>query len=321
MQRGKALNLGRHYLIPMIILAIIITLLTFAPRILEVYYLSVLRTTLLWAALTLSWYFFSGLTKYISLGSAAFFGSGLYFSALYLEQSVFWRNLPVLPLPIITLMAGLLNFAVALAVGLITLRLKGIYFAIATLALGMACLGIFEFLVTDVLGTYYTHIPPFDYEITYYTIMVAALIIFLAIFLLYRSKLGFALRMIGENEEAAAHLGVNTSLTKTLGFAISAMCIGLMGSCYTMIFTVTGPKLAFDFQFSFLPPIMAMFGGVGTFYGPIIGAVILSLLREYLGITLVHYFLIILGVIVMVIAELMPEGMIGFARKIMKALK
>jgi len=110
---------------------LVIILLSYSSRrSLDVYNLGVLRETLMWTALTASWFFFSGLTKYISLGSAAFFGIGLYFTALYLEQSIFLKNLPALPLPIIVVMAGLLNFAIALAIGLISLRLKGIYFAI-----------------------------------------------------------------------------------------------------------------------------------------------------------------------------------------------
>jgi branched-chain amino acid transport system permease protein len=212
-------------------------------------------------------------------------------------------------------MAGLLNFVIAFVVGLISLRLKGMYFAIATFALGQACRGIFDYAVSDFMGTYYTHIPPFSSEVTYYTITVTAFAIFLLTFVLYRSKLGLALRLIGENEEVAAHLGVNTNLVKTLGFAISSMCIGFMGSCYATIFTVTSPKLAFDYQFSFLPPMMAMFGGLGSFYAPLIGAMALSLLRELLGVTLIHHFLLTLGAIILLVAKFMPEGVVIFLKR------
>jgi len=297
------------------VLAAILAFFFLAPLFMEVYYLSVLRNSLLLAALTMSWFFFSGTTRYVSLGSAAFFGTGLYFTALYLEQSVLSKHLPVLPLPLLMLMAGLLNFAIAFVVGLISLRLKGMHFAVATFALGVACRGIFDYVVSDFMGTYYTHIPPFSPEVTYYTITVTALAIFLFVFVLYRSKLGLALRLIGENEEVAAHLGVNTSLVKTLGFAVSSMCIGFTGSCYATIFTVTSPKLAFDYQFSFLPPMMAMFGGLGLFYAPLIGAMALSLLRELLGVTLVHYFLLTLGAIIVLIAKFVPEGVVVFLKR------
>jgi branched-chain amino acid transport system permease protein len=313
--REKALSLKGYNLISFAVLAIIVTFFLLAPLFLETYYLSVLRNSLLFAALTISWFFFSGTTKYVSLGSAAFFGTGLYFTALYLEQSVLNKHLTILPLPVIMLMAGLLNFAIAFVVGLISLRLKGMYFAIATFALGEACRGIFNYAISDFMETHYTYIPPFSSEITYYTITVTAFTIFMLIFVLYRSKLGLALRAIGENEEAAAHLGVNTSLVKTFGFAISAMCIGFMGSCYVTIFTVTSPDIAFDFQFSFLPPMMAMFGGIGSFYAPLVGAVILSLLREFLGVTLVHHFLLILGIIIVLIAEFMPEGVVNLLKR------
>ncbi|RLI47544.1 hypothetical protein DRO69_00310 [Candidatus Bathyarchaeota archaeon] len=313
--RERTLNLTARHVILIIITVVIIILLAITPFFLEYYYLSVLRDTLMWAALVISWFFFSSLTGYISLGSAAFFGTGLYFTAIYLNFSVLEGRWPVLPLPVIILLAGLLNFGFALIPGLITLRLRGIYFAIATFALGMACEGIFNYYVTNVMGTYYTVVPSFDSETAYYTILTTALAVFLLIFLLYKSKFGFALRTIGENEEAAAHLGVNTNLVKTLGFAVSAMCMGFIGSSYTTVFTVTGPKIAFDVNYSLLPPMMAMFGGIGAFYEPIIGAVTLSLLWHFLGVTLVHYFLIIIGIIVIIIAEFMPEGIIGFVKR------
>ncbi|MEM3579843.1 MAG: branched-chain amino acid ABC transporter permease [Candidatus Bathyarchaeia archaeon] len=315
MPESRKLNLKWHHLVLAAITSIVIVLLALAPLSLGHYYLSVIRTTLMWAALTMSWYFFSGLTGYISLGSTAFFGTGLYFTALYLNFSVIEGRWPELPFPVIVLMAGLLNFGFAFVPGLISLRLRGIYFAIATFALGMACQGIFDYLVTNVMGTYYTHIPSFNPQMKYYSMLTTTIAVFLIIFLLCKSKLGLALKMIGENEEAAVHLGVNANLVKTLGFAISAMCMGFVGSSYAIIFPVTGPKLAFDLKYSFLPAIMAMFGGIGTSYGPLVGAVALSLLNEYLGVTLVHYFLIILGVIVIIIAELMPEGIVGFAKK------
>jgi branched-chain amino acid transport system permease protein len=166
------------------------------------------------------------------------------------------------------------------------------------------------------LGTYYITYPYSNPQIRYYSMLATTLAISLLVFLLYRSKLGFALRMIGENEEAAVHLGVNASLVKTLGFAISAMCMGFIGSSYATTFNVASPKAAFELDKSFLPAIMAMFGGTGVIYGPMIGAVTLSLLKEYLGITFVHYFLIILGVIVIIIAELMPEGIVGSVKKL-----
>lgn len=316
MPKDKKLDLKWYHLVLAAVISIIIVLLALAPLSLGHYYLSVLRITLMWAALTISWYFFSGLTGYISLGSSAFFGTGLYFTALYLNFSVIEGRWPVLPFPVIVLMAGLLNFGFALVPGLITLRLRGIYFAIATFALGMACQGIFDYLVTNVMGTYYTHIPSFNPQMKYYSMLVTALMIFLIIFLLCKSKLGLALKMIGENEEAAVHLGVNANLVKTLGFAVSAMCMGFVGSSCAIVYPVTGPKIAFDLQYSFLPAIMAMFGGIGVIYGPIVGAVILSLLNQYLGVTLVHYFLIILGVIVIITAELMPEGIVGFIKKL-----
>lgn len=298
-----------------IVLAIIIPLI-FAPFFLEHYYLSVLRTTFMWVALTISWYFFFSLTGYISLGSSIFFGAGLYFTALYLNFSVVEGRWPLLPFPVIVLVAGLLNFGFALVLGLITLRLRRIYFAIITFALGMACQGIFDCLAANVMNAYYARIPSFAPQMKYYSMLATVLVIFLMIFILRRSKLSTALKMIRRNEEAAVHLGLNAIRVKTLGFAISAACMSFVGSSYAMISPIADPKIAFYLKCSLLPPIMAIFGGIGTGYGPIIGAVLLSLVNEYVGATMAYYFLIIFGVVAIVIAKLAPGGIVGLIKKL-----
>ncbi|MEM2816447.1 MAG: branched-chain amino acid ABC transporter permease [Candidatus Bathyarchaeia archaeon] len=271
----------------------------------------------MWATLAVSWHFFSGLTRYVALGSAAFFGIGLYFTAKYLQFSINYGYYPVLPFPVIVLFAGLINFVLAFVIGLVTLRLKGIYFAILTFGVSEVFKNVFQWWEITITGTRGTYIPIFfDSQTSYYAILVTSAAILLLTTLLRVSKFGLALRMVGECEEAAVHVGVNTSLFKTLGFAISATCIGLMGGAFTTRFTYINTDIAFDADYSFLPAIMTLLGGAGTVYGPLTGSITLSLLSHYLGVAYAQYFKIILGIILLAIVIFMPNGIMGMFERL-----
>ena len=312
MLKGKDVNLTKT--LPIVLICVI---LVFPPYFLSDYYLTILRNVLMWLALSISWHFFSGSTKYISLGSAAFFGVGVYFTAKYLQLSIESGEYPVLPLPVIVLLAGLASFALALVIGLVTLRLRGIYFAILTFSVNVVVSNIINSWEIAVTGTRGTYIPIFDSQTVYYSILICTILILLLTTLLRRSKFGLALKMIGECEEAAVHVGVNASIYKTLGFAISAMLIGFMGACFTTRLNgYVNTDIAFDPLYSFMPAVMTLLGGAGTVYGPIIGSTTMSLLSEYLRVTLAHYFLIILGLILIAIVILMPNGIMGMIEKI-----
>ncbi|MEM0057912.1 MAG: branched-chain amino acid ABC transporter permease [Candidatus Bathyarchaeia archaeon] len=288
----------------------LIAVLTGAPYLLNnIYYLNVLRDVIFWVALSVSWYLFSGLTKYVALGSAAFFGLGLYFTAKVLN---YW---PVLPFPVVVILAGLLNFTIALAVGLISLRLKGIYFAIVTFGIAEIVKVIFDWWEIRITGTLGTYLPIFSDITTYYSILTTSLTSLVLVTLLRRSKFGLALRMIGESEETAAHTGVNTSLYKTIGFAISAACIGLVGASCITISPYTNTRIAFGSRYSFYPAVMTLLGGAGTPYGPVIGASALSLINEYLSVAFPQVFQIILGALLIIIVLVMPNGIMGIVEK------
>lgn len=311
MLRIKDVNLTK--ILPIVLILVI---LVFPPHFLSVYYLTIVRNLLMWIALSISWHFFSGYTKYISLGSAAFFGIGLYFTAKYLQLSDV-GDFPVLPLPVIVLLAGLVTFALALVIGLVTLRLRGIYFAILTFSVNIVVSNAILWWEITITGTRGTYFPPFDTQTAYYAIFACTIVTLLLTTLLRRSKFGLALKMIGESEEAAVHVGVNASLYKTLGFAISAMLIGLMGGCFaTRLPGYVNTDMAFGSLYSFLPAVNTLLGGMGTVYGPIIGSITVSLLSEYLRVNFPHFFLIILGVILIAIVMFMPDGIMGIVEKI-----
>ena len=311
MLRIKDVNLTK--ILPIVLILVI---LVFPPYFLSVYYLSFLRNILMWIALSISWHFFSGYTKYISLGSAAFFGIGLYFTAKYLQLSTA-GDFPILPLPVIVLLASLVVFALALVIGLVTLRLRGIYFAILTFSVNIVVSNVILWWEITITGTRGTYFPLFDTQTAYYAIFACTIVTLLLTTLLRRSKFGLALKMIGECEEAAAHVGVNAILYKTVAFAISAMLMGLMGGCFaTRLSGYVNTDMAFESLYSFLPAVNTLLGGMGTVYGPIIGSITVSILNEFLRVALPHYFLIILGFILIAIVMFMPDGIMGIVEKI-----
>jgi branched-chain amino acid transport system permease protein len=289
-------------------IVLILVILAFFPPFLGDYYASVLREVLMWVALAVSWNFFSGYTKYISLGSTAFFGIGLYVTAWLMDSP--------LSLLVIVPFACLVNFALALLIGLVTLRLRGIYFAIVTFSVSMVAANLILLWEAEVMRTRGTYaavtFPPLA---AYYAMLIVTIVVLLLTTLLRRSKFGLALKMIGENEEAAVHVGVNASMYKTLGFAVSAMLMGLVGGCFVTVSGYINTDIAFDSAISFYPPVMTLLGGIGTVYGPMIGSIFLALLKAYLTVTLVHDFLIVLGVILILIVMFMPNGIMGIYEK------
>ncbi len=278
---------------------IIFIVLALAPLFAQTYYLALITSVLCWIGLAISWHFFSGTTKYVSLGSAAFFGVGVYITVIFSRS---------LPFPVVLLLAAAINFLFAFCVGFVTLRLKGIYFAILTFGLSELLNNAILFWEMEVTGTRGRFVTPID---VYYPILIITFIIILSILILRRTKLGLGLRMIGESEDAAIHFGVNTTLYKILGFAVSSMFMGLLGAAFAPRWGYIDSGMAFNSLYSFMPAIMTLFGGAGRVIGPVVGAIVISLLEEYLLTTFKDYFMIILGGIMIIVILALPEGMTG----------
>lgn len=287
---------------------LLFAVLLFLPRFASTYYVALFTSVLAWIGLSVSWWFFSGTTKYVSLGSAAFFGIGVYVDAMLSSSVAF---------PVILVLAAVICFVFAAFVGLVTLRLKGVYFAILTFGLSELLAGAITFYEMRVTHTRGRFIPPMN---VYYLVLGIAFGIVVFVLVMRRTKLGLGLRMIGESEEAAVHFGVNTTLYKVLGFAVSSMFMGVLGASFAPRWGYIDSGIAFNTLYSFMPAIMTLFGGALTIYGPISGAVVLSLLQEYLLTTLKDYFMIILGAIMILVILALPGGLTGWLVK-RKAMK
>ena len=135
-------------------------------------------------------------------------------------------------------------------------------------------------------------------------------------FFIRQSKYGLALQSIGENEEAAAHIGINTTMLKTVTFAISALFMGATGAIMATRWTYIDPHIAFNPLISFLPVLMAIFGGTSRLIGPIIGATIFTVLQEQLITNYPYYYMLLFGITLIVVILFLPDGLVGLYEKL-----
>jgi branched-chain amino acid transport system permease protein len=294
---------SRRLLVPAILVLILVLLAT-APLYTTPGTIPLMTTIIMYIILAVSWTMFSGPTGYVSLASAAFFGVGVYASALLFEQEV-----QLLPLPVVILIGGLAGFCFALIVGLATLRLRGIYFTMFSfglLELARRLLQYYEFTVTATRGRYVAII---DINTAYYLMLAMAIVTLIATYLIMRSRYGLALWGIGKGEEAAEHMGINTTMVKVLTFATSAFFMGATGAIVATRWHYIDPTIAFNLNYSFLPLLMAIVGGVGQLYGPVIGAFGFAYLRHVLLSIAPYYFMLIFGAIMVVVVLFLPGGL------------
>jgi branched-chain amino acid transport system permease protein len=266
------------------------------------YSLISLSNIFMYIILTVSWAVFSGPTGYISLASAAFFGIGIYVSAVFGT---------LIPFPLVMAAGGLFSFLVALLVGLSSLRLRGMYFTIFTFGLSELIRHSVHWWEVNMTGTVGRWVIAIDQDTVYYAMFVVLLMTLLTAFLIDRSRLGFALRGIGESEEAADHMGVNISGKKTITFATGSFFMGAAGAVMATQWTYIDPSIAFNPLFSFMPVLMAIFGGIGKVRGQIIGATVLTLLADVLLTKFPYYYMLLYGIILVVVVLFLPQGLVA----------
>lgn len=264
--------------------------------------------------LTVSWTIFSGPSGYMSLATAAFYGVGIYTSALLSPNTG-----PLLPLPLVIIIAGIISFILGLAVGALTLRLRGIYFAIFTFGLVLLIQRFLLWLEMTVMSTRGRLLNPVDDNTIYYIMLAICVVTLLTAYFIRRSKFGLALLSIGENEEAASHIGINVTLVKVVTFAITAVFMGAAGAIMAPKLIYIDPYEAFNILISFVPVVMAIFGGLGQFYGPILGATVFAYVQEWLRTSdFSEYYLVIFGGLLVIAIAFMPSGLVGVIQKLIK---
>jgi branched-chain amino acid transport system permease protein len=223
-------------------------------------------------------------------------------------------------LPVVVVVGGLASSCLALVVGALTLRLRGIYFAIFTFGLVEFMKHLLLWYEINFTGTRGRFVVLVGNNTIYYVMLAILVVLLLTTYLIRRSRYGLALQSIGENEEAAAHTGVNVTLVKIITFAISASFMGAAGAIIATRWTYVDPYIAFKSLNSFMPVLMAIFGGMGQLYGPILGATVFAYLEEVLITKFPYYYMLLFGAILLIVILYLPDGLVGLIQKGRRAL-
>jgi branched-chain amino acid transport system permease protein len=251
-------------------------------------------------ALATAWAFFSGPTRYVSLATATFVGIGMYTVAFALEG---------VALPIALALAPIIGFLFALIVGLSTLRLRGVYFVIFTFGLTelmRQLVSWYEINITNKVNRFIE--VDIDAITVYEMLLVLAVVSVVGSWFVSTTRLGHALRAVGEDETVARHTGINTTWVKVLVFAVASSMMALVGAVYALRYPSIDPMVGFSNNWSFTVLIAALLGGPGFFWGPAVGAVLLVLLSDFLVGNFSQYFTIALGICFVVIVYFIPGG-------------
>lgn len=303
----------KKLLLPVLLLLLLIIPVTG----LSTYMMHILILVIMWSVIGMAWNLLGGYCGQVSFGHAAFFGVGAYTSGLLhskLGLSPWWG----LPLSIV------FTVLFALILGFIVLRLRGPFFALATLASGEIMRVISENWVNLTGGTVGILIKERTWvEKTwyYYIILLIAVVTFYVVKKIIESKLGYYFVAIREDQDAAESLGINTTLYKTLALCVSAGLTGMAGSFYTNYMGYIDPHVAFALHdISIITIMIVMVGGVATYLGPFIGALIMVLLAEFIrsmpGLGAAHQTLF--GILLVVIIIFLPNGVVGDFKKFKK---
>lgn len=265
-------------------------------------------STLLLATLAQSWNIIGGYAGYASFGNSVFYGLGSYGTAIAMVQ---WH----LPFGAGLALGAVLAVAFAVVLGLPVLRLRGHYFAICTLALAEVMIAIVSNV--DIAGRNTGLVLPLlrgdalFYEMAFGLLLLTTL----AVLWIARSRFGYGLMSIRENEEAAAVLGVDTTLYKVLAFALSGFFAALAGGIHAYWITFLDPVSAFDIGLNVKMIIMAVFGGPGSILGPVVGAFLLSGISEVLSTEISNLAGLFFGVVIVIAVVFMPRGLADLGRR------
>jgi branched-chain amino acid transport system permease protein len=275
----------------------------------------VVTAVLMFVALAQAWNIIGGFTGYACFGQVAFFGIGGYTTAVLMEHAnwSFWWAFPVSA-------AGCAMFAGL--IGLPLLRLRGHYFAIATLGVAEGMREVITNLGPLTGGGAGITVPtvagrgtPWLGNDGFYLLFLALAVLAVAVaVLISRSRFGYGLRAINQDEDAAAAAGVNTTRAKVAALSVSAAITALVGSAYAFQQITIYPQRLFDVDITVTMIVMVVIGGAGTVLGPLVGAVGLQFVSEYLRQAYPQEHILVLGAVIVLVVLLFPAGLLTAAR-------
>ncbi|UCE32792.1 MAG: branched-chain amino acid ABC transporter permease [Burkholderiales bacterium] len=264
----------------------------------------------MYVVLATRWAMFSGPTHYISLATAAFYGIGAYVVASGIEHLPYWSLVPL---------AGLAGALLAALVGMATLRLSGVYFVIFTLGLAEFIRQLVTWVQNNFTGSRGMYVLT---ELTerhiYWELLALAALAYLIGWLIERSRLGFAMRIIGNDELVAAHVGIHSPASKVILFVVSGIFAAVVGAVMAPRFTYIEPSIVFSPELSFQVVIMALLGGVHRLWGPLVGVIPFTLLWELIATNFPTQTVLLLGIAFLVIVYFIPNGFVGLLQSLLQ---
>ncbi len=262
----------------------------------------------MYCILALSWNVIGGFAGYPSFATAAFFGLGAYSAGVLMGYGVpLWLAIPS---------AAAISFALAGLLGAVLLRLRGHYFAIASLALVEVLREIVNHATDLTGGGMGLNIPVTagvdvmsDARFFFYAMWLVLLVTALVMVAVSSSRLGFGLSCIRQNEAASQMIGLNTTLYKSVAFGLSACFVGAAGGVYAAWVHYIDPTDVFDVLYSVKPIVMALIGGLGSALGVVIGAAVYLVLEEVVWRNYIQFHSAVLGVLIIALLLFLPHGL------------
>lgn len=277
-------------------------------------------TVLQFIVLATAWNILGGYTGYVNFGSAAFFAVGAY-------TTVFFHNLYPLPVPILVIAGGLVAGLIGMGMGYLTLRLRGAFFAIATLALAVVLqtLVVNWDFVGGSRGAYVIrpeNVPILGSYINYlFLVMLVLTVIALVVArTIERSRLGYGFATIRDDELAAEACGVPTLKLKLIATAVSGAFMGMAGAPFPYYIGYLEPSSAFGLAYAVNSIAMPMIGGTTSWIGPLVGALLLGITQQVATVTISSAVnLLIVGVLLVVFVVVAPNGIVGLIQDRLRA--
>ncbi|HIF20558.1 MAG TPA: branched-chain amino acid ABC transporter permease [Gemmatimonadetes bacterium] len=274
------------------------------------YWLALGVSLAMYGVLATSWAMFSGPTHYISLATAAFFGTGMY---------IVGGGVEILPFPVLVVIAAVAGAALAVLVGLTTMRISGVYFVIFTLGLAELIRQVVTWVQTTMGSSSGLYVlTEITESMIYWQLLLLLAVVYLVGWRINRSRLGLALRVIGNDETVAAHVGINTAKAKVILFVISGTVASVTGALLAPRWTYVEPTIAFSPMISFQVVIMALLGGVHRLWGPLCGVIPFMLLWDLISAQFPNQTTLLLGVAFLLIVYLIPNGVVGLIESRLK---
>ena len=283
------------------------------------YYYFAAYVILQYVVLATAWNILGGYTGYVNFGSAAFFALGAYTSVVLIKAAA-------APLVVLVVAGGLVSGLLGLGIGYLTLRLRGVFFAIATLALAVVLQTMFinwEY-VGGARGIYIIRPKTVPFFTSYVEFLFAVMVVLAVVAVtvawwIENSRVGRGLAAIRDNEEAAECMGVPTLKLKLVATTVSGVLMGVAGAPFPYYVTYVEPSSAFNLDYAVNSLAMPMIGGTTTWVGPVLGAVLLGTAQQVATVTISSALnLLIVGIILVAFVILAPEGIVGLIGRVVK---